>query len=88
MIKHTFTVNGVKTEVHHVQKGEGLPMHSHTYAHVTLCHAGSCLVEVQGKKTLTINSDTQPVTLPAGYPHKIIALEDNTIFVNVFTESK
>jgi hypothetical protein len=35
-----------------------------------------------------MTKDTQPVNLVAGKWHEIEALEDGTVFVNVFAESK
>lgn len=41
------------------------------------------------KKTMTaIEKNSQPLNLPAGEWHEIEALEDNTVFVNVFAEGK
>jgi quercetin dioxygenase-like cupin family protein len=35
-----------------------------------------------------MTKETQPINLPANIPHEIEALEDNTVFVNVFAEGK
>jgi hypothetical protein len=35
-----------------------------------------------------MNKNSQPLNLPAGEWHEIEALEDNTVFVNVFAEGK
>jgi hypothetical protein len=35
-----------------------------------------------------MNKDSQPLNLPAGEWHEIEALEDGTVFVNVFAEGK
>ena len=73
--------------VYHANKGEGLPRHEHVYSHLTICNAGSCLVTKEGK-SLTMTKDTQPVNLAANEWHEIEALEDGTVFVNVFAEGK
>jgi hypothetical protein len=52
-----------------------------------MCHAGSCLVTKEGK-SLVMTKDTQPVNLVADGWHEIEALEDGTVFVNVFAEGK
>lgn len=84
---HQFTYDGATLGVYHANKGEGLPRHEHLYSHVTICHAGSCVVRVEGKE-LVMTKNTQPVNLLAGKWHEIEALEDETVFVNVFAEGK
>jgi tellurite resistance-related uncharacterized protein len=39
-------------------------------------------------KEIVINKKTQPILLPANEWHEIEALEDDTVFVNVFSEGK
>jgi len=85
--RHQFVYDGASLGVYHANKGEGLPSHSHMYAHATICNAGSCLVSLEGR-SYTINKDSQPLNLPANEWHQIEALEDGTVFVNVFAESK
>ena len=86
-LAHNFTYDGAVLNVLHANKGEGLPQHSHIYAHATCCHAGSIIVRKEGR-SLTMTKDTQPVNLTAGEWHEIEALEDGTVFVNVFAEGK
>ena len=85
--KAMVTYDGAVLSVFHANKGEGLPRHQHAYAHLTMCHAGSCLVTKENK-SLTMTKDTQPVNLTANEWHEIEALEDGTVFVNVFAEGK
>jgi quercetin dioxygenase-like cupin family protein len=85
--KHQFVYDGAQLNVFHANKGEGLPKHGHIYSHATICHNGSCLISLEGR-SYTINKDSQPLNLPAGEWHEIEALEDNTVFVNVFAEGK
>jgi quercetin dioxygenase-like cupin family protein len=85
--RHRFVYDGVSLGVYHANKGEGLPSHSHMYAHATMCNAGSCLVSLEGR-SYTINKDSQPLNLPANERHEIEALEDGTVFVNIFAEDK
>jgi len=85
--RHSFTYDGAQLNVYHANKGEGLPRHEHIYSHATICHSGSCSVRVE-EKELVMTKDTQPVNLVAGKWHEIEALEDNTVFVNVFAEGK
>lgn len=77
------TQNGTTLNVYHTKKGEGLPRHGHSYSHLTMCHAGSCIVRKEGRE-LVMTKDTQPVNLVANEWHEIEALEDDTVFVNVF----
>jgi hypothetical protein len=52
-----------------------------------MCHAGSCIVRKEGKE-LVMTKDTQPVNLVGSEWHEIEALEDRTVFVNVFAEGQ
>ncbi len=85
--KHTVTYDGATVNVFHADKGEGLPRHEHRFAHLTMCHAGSCAVRKEGKQVV-LTKDSQPVNLLADGWHEIEALEDGTVFVNVFAEGK
>jgi quercetin dioxygenase-like cupin family protein len=85
--KHTFTYDGAQLNVFHADIGQGLQKHGHAYSHATICHAGSCLVSLEGRN-YTITKDSQPLNLPANEWHEIEALEDGTVFVNVFAEGK
>ena len=84
-----FTViqDGTTLNVYHANTGEGLPRHDHAYSHLTMCHAGKCVVRKENRK-LVMTKDTQPVNLVAGEWHEIEALEDGTVFVNVFSENR
>lgn len=84
---HSFTYDGTVLNTYHANKGEGLPRHEHVYSHATLCHSGSCVVRKEGKE-LIMTKTTQPVNLKANEWHEIEALEDDTVFVNVFAEGK
>ncbi len=84
---HSFTYDGATLNIFHANKGEGLPKHEHTWAHATVCHAGSCWVRKEGKEIL-VTKETQPINLVANEWHEIEAAEDGTVFVNVFAEGK
>lgn len=86
-VKHTFNYEGVTVNIYHVNKGEGLPKHNHVFSHATICHAGSIIICKENKE-LVMTKDTKPVNLVAGEWHEIEALEDDTVFVNVFAEGK
>jgi quercetin dioxygenase-like cupin family protein len=84
---HQVTYDGATMNVYHANKGEGLPRHEHIYAHLTVCHSGSCVIRKEGIEKV-IDKYTQPINLKANEWHEIEALEDETVFVNVFAEGK
>jgi quercetin dioxygenase-like cupin family protein len=86
-LAHSFVYDGAQIIVYHANKGEGLPKHEHKFAHGTMCNAGSCLVSLEGR-SYTIDKNSQPLNLLANEWHEIEALEDGTVFVNVFAEGK
>jgi quercetin dioxygenase-like cupin family protein len=85
--QHSFTYDGAQINVFHANKGEGLPRHEHIYAHATFCTSGSCVIRKEGKEVI-FTKNTKPANLVAGEWHEIEALEDNTVFINVFAEGK
>ena len=87
ILKHDITYGGAIMRVYHANKGEGIPMHSHSYSHATTCMNGSCKYTQDGIE-LIADKNTQPINLLAGKLHEIEALEDGTVFVNVFAEGK
>ena len=84
---HQVTYDGATLNVYHANKGQGLSRHEHGFSHLTMCHAGSCVIRKEGIEKV-ITKDTQPINLLANQWHEIEALEDNTVFVNVFAEGK
>lgn len=80
---HTFSYGGASLNVYHANKGEGLPRHEHTFAHATICNAGSCIIRKEGREKV-IDKHTQPIDLVANEWHEIEALEDGTVFINIF----
>lgn len=87
VLKHNITYGGAVVRVYHANKGEGIPNHAHAYSHATICIVGACKL-MQEDKSVIVNKDSTPVNLLAGKMHEIEALEDGTIFVNVFAEGK
>lgn len=85
--RFSVTQDGTTLNIYHANKGEGLPKHEHTYSHLTMCFAGSCLIRKEGKEII-VNKDTQPINLIAAEWHEIESLEDGTVFVNSFAEGK
>lgn len=84
---HRITYDAAVLQIYHANAGDGLPRHEHIYSHLTMCHAGSIIVRKEGRE-LVMTKDTQPVNLVAGEWHEIEAMEDGTVFVNVFAEVK
>jgi len=84
---HNFVYDGAVVMIYHANKGEGLPKHDHIYAHATFCSSGSCAVRKENKEVI-VNKETQPINLVANEWHEIEALEDNTVFINIFAETK
>jgi hypothetical protein len=87
MPTHQVTYDGANVNVYHANKGEGLARHEHSYAHLTMCHSGSCVIRKEGIEKI-VDKNTQPINLKAAEWHEIEALEDGTVFVNVFAEDK
>jgi quercetin dioxygenase-like cupin family protein len=85
--KFTFIIENVTSVVLHANKGEGLPKHEHIYSHVTICHSGSIAIRKEGKEVVA-TKDSGAFNLVANEWHEIEALEDNTVFVNIFAEGK
>ena len=88
-IPSSFEVTQDKTiiSVYHPNKGEGLPKHEHVYSHLTICAAGSIVVRKEGVEH-RMDKHSQPVNLKPNEWHEIEALEDGTVFINVFAEGK
>ena len=85
--KHTFTYDGAVLNIFHANVGEGLPRHDHSYAHATFCTSGRCIVRKENKQ-LIMDKATTPINLLENEWHEIEALEDGTVFVNVFAANK
>jgi quercetin dioxygenase-like cupin family protein len=80
---YLFEYGKASFQVYHANKGEGLAKHEHPVAHATLCNAGSCIIRKEGREKI-IDKYTQPIDLAANEWHEIEALEDNSVFVNIF----
>lgn len=80
---HVLSFKGTTHNIYHANNGEGLPAHEHDYGHLTICHSGSCAVRKENKEFVITKAD-KPVFLIANQWHEIEALEDGTVFENVF----
>lgn len=83
---HLFSYEGATVVVYHANKNQGLSKHSHPYAHATFCCAGSVVVRKEGKE-LVIDKTTQPLNLVADEWHELEAVEDSTVFINVYASN-
>ena len=82
--KNSVEFSDTTLNIYHANVGEGLPRHEHNFNHLTICHSGSCVVRKE-KGEKIINKNSVPLNLVDNEWHEIEALEDNTIFVNVFS---
>jgi quercetin dioxygenase-like cupin family protein len=82
---HDFSYESARLRIYHANKGEGLAKHNHTYSHASFCMAGSVLIRKEGRE-FVVTKDTQPVNLVPVEWHEIEALEDGTVFCNVFAD--
>jgi quercetin dioxygenase-like cupin family protein len=86
-LRFDVTQDGARLRVYHAEKGEGLPKHEHIYSHLTICAAGSIVVRKENLEHV-MTKDSRPVNLKENEWHEIEALEDGTVFINVFAEGK
>lgn len=85
---HDFLYDGVRMVIFHADKGQGLPMHGHDFHHGFVCNSGSCLVTLEDGRSKIMNKYSQPINLLKDQKHEIEALENNTVFVNIFADGK
>ena len=67
---HSFVYDGASINIYHANKGEGLPKHTHEYAHATFCTSGSVIVTKE-TKSLKVDKFTQPINLVENEWHEI-----------------
>lgn len=82
-VKFDITINQVYIQIYHANKGQGIQRHEHNVAHATMCHAGKIRITKQGV-SLDMTKNDRPVMLAGNSWHEIEALEDGTVFVNIF----
>jgi quercetin dioxygenase-like cupin family protein len=82
-LTHSFDYAGARHNVYNANKGHGLPRHEHTFNHVSICHSGSCVIRKENLEKV-IDKNSGAFDLKANEWHEIEALEDNTVFVNIF----
>jgi hypothetical protein len=82
-LTHTFNYAEATHNIYHANKGEGLVKHEHTFNHATICHSGSCVIRKENLEKV-IDKNSGAFDLKGNEWHEIEALEDNTVFVNIF----
>ena len=85
--KFQFKFESNVINIYHPQKGFGLPKHDHVYQHATICLAGSLKVTKENLE-LVLTKESAPVVLRENEWHELEALDDGTIFINVFADGK
>jgi dTDP-4-dehydrorhamnose 3,5-epimerase-like enzyme len=86
----TFAYNDTPFAVYHANKFEGLMRHQHSFEHAVICYNGSCSVRVWKGSDMferVCNKSTGALVLPPDLFHEIVALEDNTVFVNMYSKN-
>jgi len=81
---HQMNVNGVLVQSFYVNNGEGVNNHEHDYSHVTLCHSGKIRI-TNSYVQVDMDSNTPAILIKGDEWHQIEALENNTIFISVFS---
>ena len=80
---HSFGYDSTWLNVYHANSGEGLPKHNHVYTHCTVCYAGKLKV-TKAKGEWILTKESKPVVLTAGEWHELEAIEDGTVWSNIF----
>lgn len=84
---HSVLFQGMRMNTYHANTGEGLPRHEHEYPHLTICLMGSCQIRKENRQVM-LTPASKPVYLLENEWHELEALEDKTVFCNVFAEGK
>jgi len=83
--KHTFVYDGTRVNIFHADKGQGLPRHDHVYSHATVVYNGKVKCTKENFE-LIMDKNTTPIVLKGGEWHELEAMEDGTVFSNIFAE--
>lgn len=80
----TFAFNGVQCVEYVADKaGDELPLHSHTFNHLTLCTEGVVECFTADGASVTCTPTDPPVEYIAGRKHGIRGLSDGARFLNI-----
>lgn len=83
MDTHAFEAMGSSFVRYECARGEMLPRHTHEEDHLTVIAAGSLVVRTDDK-VVTRGPKDAPILFRAGRYHEIEAVEDGTVFLNIF----
>jgi quercetin dioxygenase-like cupin family protein len=83
--KHSFRFDSARINIYHADKNQGISKHEHEYSHATVCYAGALRVTKENVD-IVITKDSQPVVLKGGEWHELEAVEDGTVFSNIFAD--
>jgi len=78
-----FSFNGNTFVVYRADLGEGLPLHDHTFNHITIVLEGEIEVSDGAAVSVVLNARNGPIEYRAGRKHAITAKQDGTRFMNV-----
>ena len=82
-----FSALGSRFDRYEFAAGEGLPAHQHDEDHLTLVVSGR-IVARSGGKEIERGPDDTPILFRAGRMHEIVALDNDTVVLNVFSEAR
>jgi hypothetical protein len=81
--QYSFDYGDFTFNMYHANKGEGLKKHEHTFSHLTVTTAGKAAIRKENIY-LEMDKSVEPVVLKEKEWHEVEALEDNTVFINIF----
>ncbi len=82
-----FSALGSRFDRYEFAAGEGLPAHQHDEDHLTLVVAGRIIARSGGKE-VERGPEGTPILFRAGRMHEIVALDNDTVVLNVFSEAR
>jgi quercetin dioxygenase-like cupin family protein len=82
--QHSFAALGQSFVRYVCARGEGLPRHQHDVDHLTIVAAGRIVARADARVVERGPTDP-PILFRAGRAHEVEALEDGTVFINVFS---
>ncbi len=83
MQQHAFSALGQSFVRYVCARGESLPRHQHDVDHLTIIAAGRVIARTD-ERAIECGPADHPILFRANRAHEIEALEDGTVFINVF----
>ena len=79
-----FTINGARGTMYRCEEpGDGIPLHSHLFNHITIATAGEIEVFTDDGVSLTLKPGDPPVEYKPGRRHGIRAKTAGAMFMNI-----